>query len=190
MYSWTPGWQRVIVHMTGLGPSADLEEIIAAWGKSTPISPHSNNPLGMPAGTSGAKPYAGTQYARFDSMTEFYDAFGTWLDTQDGRNVMRSLASICAAIHMHKTISELGWPASATETDYPAALLDMCPAEYQADAASAEPQNRRTSGLVIDQHAAQAFTFDISAPISATIPVTFTSHAVTIGPHRTGLVHD
>jgi hypothetical protein len=146
-------WPTGALTEANLDVTPESIAILRAWQASTPLSPYSNNPIGMPAGVLGAKRYAGTSYAAFTSLPQFYKAFASFCESYDGGKLWSALKAQHPYSAAWRVISGLGWPGSDTETDYPSALLDLTTEAYRASVKAADPADRKTSGLVgIDAH--------------------------------------
>lgn len=148
MPSWPADWQHKTLDAMGAQVTGQALTAIRAWKNSTPLPPLSNNPLGMPAGSSGAPSYLGTGYAIFPSMSAFYSAVSAWARSQAGKTVAGALNDSGGYPAAWRAISSLKWPASATETDYPSALLDLTADSYRESVAATPSAARKTSGTV------------------------------------------
>lgn len=148
MPSWPSVWRVRALESAGIPANKDTLAIIKAWHDSTPLPVLTNNPIGMPAGSSGAPKYLHTKYAIFPSMSYFYAAFATFIASSDGRAVAQAMTSKQAYSATWRKISDLHWPGSITETDYPAALLDLTTASYRDSVKASDPSERKTSGQV------------------------------------------
>jgi hypothetical protein len=122
--------------------------VMRAWSKSTPLVSSANNPIGMPAGSSGAPKFLNTGYAIFPSMSSFYVALHAFARTSKGAALTNALSQEIPAPVTWRTIDGMGWPGSATETDYPGAVLDLTSATYRLQVSAAERPARKTSGMV------------------------------------------
>jgi len=103
----------------------------------------------MPAGSSGAVAYLSTEYALFPNMARFYAALQAVARSQAGKQLALAMHGDAPYPATWRAISALKWPASKTETDYPAALLDLTTASYQASVNATPAASRKTSGTVI-----------------------------------------
>lgn len=148
MASWPSDWITRALAAGGIEPTGNAIAIMRAWKNSTPLPPLTNNPLGFPAGTRGAPAYLGTRYAIFPSMVAFYAAFGSLAKSGLGRELAAALASERGYAPAWRAISALAWPAKDTETDWPAAVLDLTTADYRQSVKAAAPSARRTSGTI------------------------------------------
>lgn len=122
--------------------------VMRAWSKSTPLPVIANNPIGMPKGSSGAPAYMGTGYAIFPSMTAFYVALTAFSRTRKGMELANALSQEVPAPATWRLASGMGWPGSATETDYPSAVLDLTALSYQQSINASPASTRKTSGMV------------------------------------------
>jgi hypothetical protein len=120
----------------------------------------------MPAGTAGAPKYLNTEYAIFPSMSAFYSALGKFAQSSRGAELKRSMISTSPYPATWRAISALSWPASKTETDYPAMLLDLTEASYRASIKATDPAERKTSGLVGVNVAANASVVEAARAVA------------------------
>lgn len=148
MASWPSTWRNLALQAASIPVNSDTLAILKAWKDSTPLQPYSNNPLGMPAGTSGAPKYLNTRYALFPSMATFYRVFAAWVNSHDGKNLVHAMTSETPYPATWRVISALKWPGSDTETDYPSALLDLTEQSYRDSVNAADATQRKTSGIV------------------------------------------
>jgi hypothetical protein len=148
MSSWPPIWRTRTLESADIPVTPNTLRVILAWHKSTPLPPLSNNPLGMPAGSSGAPSYLGTAYAIFPSMGMFYTAFTTWSKSYAGKQLVQAITTEAPFAATWRVVSGLGWPGSSTETDYPSALLDLTEQSYRNSVKATPLADRKTSGQV------------------------------------------
>ena len=148
MPSWPSDWITATHTAVSMEPSSESINIIRAWRRSTPLPPLSNNPLGMPAHSSGAPSYLGTKYAIFPSIGAFYDAIAAFAKTSPGKRLIGEITGSGGYPAAWRAISSLNWPGSLTETDYPAEVLDLCAESYRDSVAASVARNRKTSGMV------------------------------------------
>lgn len=169
MASWPSDWITRALAAAKIEPSGQAIAIMRAWKNSTPLPPLSNNPLGFPAGTAGAPSYLSTPYAIFPSMGAFYAAFARLASSPPGRAVAAALAPDGSYSQAWRAISDLPWPAKGTETDWPAALLDLTAASYQASVSAVAPAARRTSGTVGIEVPGAASALDLMRQLHSTV---------------------
>lgn len=148
MNVWPVNWQVRTLTAASIADTDDTFAILSAWQKSTPLPPYSNNPLGMPAGSSGSKPYLNTPYAIFPSFGLFTKAFAAFIATYQGGQLARVMQSDGPYPATWRAVHALGWPGSSTESDYPATLLDLTSLSYRQSVNAATAESRKTSGLV------------------------------------------
>lgn len=148
MTSWPATWRSRVLEAAGIRVTPHALEVLRAWQRSTPLPVFTNNPVGMPASSRGAMDYMRTGYAMFTTPEKFYAAFGAFAATTPGRNLAHAIADEGNYAAAWRAVSSLGWPASATETDWPGALLDLTEESYRQSVASADPSARKTSGTV------------------------------------------
>lgn len=146
MTSWASNWKARTLDSIGVPATPFTLSVLSAWRKSTPLDPWTNNPLGMPAKLGKVARVPGTQYAMFRSIVDFYDAFAQFSKTPQGRNVVSALAADKGYGAIWRAIDALGWPASASESDWPSALLDLAGQTYADSVASIPVTARRSAG--------------------------------------------
>jgi hypothetical protein len=161
MASWPADWIARTLAAAKIEPTGQAVSILRAWKNSTPLPPLTNNPLGFPAGTAGAPSYLGTHYAIFPSMAAFYGAVGKFATSAPGRAVVAALGRERGYAAAWRAISELPWPAKVTETDWPAAVLDLTADSYRASVGAVTPAERKTSGVVGSNAAGAASVLDL-----------------------------
>jgi hypothetical protein len=146
MIGWPTGWREATLRHAGIEPAQMALDILSAWQRSTPVHPGTHNPLGMPSKGTSNVPYLGTPYALFGTMADFRHHLERFLSSRKGaelRGVLDGGESLPAA---WRAIHALPWPAVATETDYPAVLLDMIGAAYASKVANGNKGKRKTTG--------------------------------------------
>lgn len=143
MNQWPSGWQRAALKHAGITPTDFAESIMTAWCKSTPTDPWTNNPIGLPAHENGAPRALDTRYALFHTTTQFRDAFKRLLASPQAAELRLILTEGSGHGQAWREISQLGLPASDTETDYPSAILDMLDTKYRATLTQVEPKDRK-----------------------------------------------
>lgn len=146
MSDWPQGWREATLKASGITVTPFALDVLSAWRRSTPLVPVTYNPLGMPArGTSNVR-YLGTAYALFPGITAFSAAMALFLASPRGAGVRHALEAAERHSDAWRAVHALGWPATATETDYPSALLDMVEQRYRDKLASRDTARRRTAG--------------------------------------------
>lgn len=148
MNSWPSTWIGHVLDAAGIESTGGTRAIMRAWKDSTPLPPYTNNPIGMPAGSSGAPALMNTGYALFATVDLFYSAFATFVKSYQGKVLVKAMTGDNPYPETWRVISTLRWPGSLTETDYPAVLLDMTADSYRESVAASTPGNRKTSGVV------------------------------------------
>lgn len=141
-------WITQALEAAGINVTTQTIAIMRAWYASTPLPPYVNNPIGMPAGASGSPGFLNTGYAMFATPSAFYAAFATFIRTYQGGILARDMTADNPYPAAWRAIASLNWPGSTTETDYPAALLDLTSASYRESVAASAPSARRTSGVI------------------------------------------
>jgi hypothetical protein len=146
MTSWPDNWKNRVLDTVGIPVTPTAMKILTAWRKSTPLDPWTNNPLGMPASAGRTGIVPNTRYAAFASIGEFYAALGLALRSSQGQEVVAALAGADGYGPAWRAVAALGWPAGLTETDYPAAVLDLAEQAYRESVQTTDPSARKTSG--------------------------------------------
>lgn len=148
MAGWPSNWISRTLESGDIPVTEDTKAIIKAWGKSTPLPPYTNNPIGIPASFHGKVRYMGTGYAMYPTMGSFYSTFKAFMQTFQGQGIMSALTSDKPYPVSWRTIHALGWPGSLTETDYPAYVLDLTTVAYRESVNATPAARRSTSGIV------------------------------------------
>jgi hypothetical protein len=89
-----------------------------------------------------------TIYANYPSITTFYAEFARFIKTPKGRELARVMTSDEGYGAIWHAINTLGWPASKTETDYPALVLDLATESYRESVNAKPTSERKTSGII------------------------------------------
>ncbi|MGH9436812.1 MAG: hypothetical protein ACRD22_02715 [Terriglobia bacterium] len=142
------GWREATLRAAGITVTQFALDVLSAWRKSTPLPATACNPVGMPAKGNGAPPWLSTPYAVFPGMPAFRAAFARFLGTQQGREVRHALELSESYSNAWRAVHALPWPAVKTESEYPAALLDLVEAAYRDKVAGKDRAKRRTTGTV------------------------------------------
>lgn len=142
------GWRHEVLRAAGIAVTPHILDVLSAWRKSTPLFDQACNPLGMPARGSGYPAFLNTQYALFPGMTSFSAAFARFLGTTKGADLRQVMTGDDSLSVIWRAIHGLNWPASATETDYPAVLLDMVEQKYRSKLSRKTAAQRQTTGVV------------------------------------------
>jgi hypothetical protein len=148
MPSWPSTWVTQALTAAGIPVTVGTHNVMRAWKRSTPLQPYTNNPIGMPAGSSGAPALLRTGYALFPSMSAFYAAFATFMKTYQGHLLAADMIGEAPYPESWRDIAALNWPGSVTETDYPSALLDLTTEAYRLSVKATPASDRKTSGQV------------------------------------------
>lgn len=148
MTSWPSRWRTLLLDAAGIPITEETMAILKAWNQSTPLPPYTHNPLGMPKGLHGASGYLNTGYGMFPTMKMHTAAFVAFTKTYPGQVLIRAMTGDKPHPVTWRVISNLGWPASKTETDYPAKLLDLTEQSYREYVKATPPAQRKTSGTV------------------------------------------
>lgn len=148
MASYPSNWISMALGALQAPVTGDTIAVMRAWSKSTPLASSANNPLGMPAGSSGAPKFLNTGYAIFPSMSSFYVALHAFARTAKGMNLTNALSQDVSAPPVWRVVSGMDWPGSATEDDYPYAVLELTSAAYRESVGTSSATPRKTSGVV------------------------------------------
>lgn len=148
VYSWPDGWREALISAMDADRTPFLMNALQAWNKSTPLDPYTNNPLGMPYAPGQTPQLLNSGYALFPATTAFRTRFVSFLHSAPGADLRHALLTGEDLGPLWRAIHALGWPANNTETDYPAALLDLMTAPVREKLQSTDPDARKTSGTV------------------------------------------
>lgn len=169
MTSWPSDWIGRALAAADVEPTGYAISVMRAWKNSVPLPPLSNNPLGFPAGTAGAPAYLSTRYAIFPSMREFYRAFAALAASAPGHAIKAALGQDGGYGAAWRAISALPWPARDTETDWPAAVLDLSAESYRQSVGATAPAERKTSGIVGIPSTDAASVLDLMRQVHSTL---------------------
>lgn len=147
MASWPSNWKAKTLGAAGIEVTPKALKVMSAWQQSTPLQPWTNNPLGMPVSFGSKVAVPMTSYALFPSMSKFYMAFADFTGTRAGKDLRDEITSDDGYGPIWRTVSSLNWPGSKTETEYPAALLDLAGQSYKDSVNAVNPSARKSSGL-------------------------------------------
>lgn len=156
MQSWPNNWTDLALATAGIPVTDNTKAVMRAWQASTPLPPLSNNPIGMPKGTSGAPSYLNTAYAIFPSMEAFYAAFRGLISSHVGAQLVLAITGKTPFPSTWRSIQSLGFPGMKTETDYPSALLDLASQSFRNKVQATPRAQRKTSGVIGDNSADKA----------------------------------
>lgn len=145
---WPDRWMNTSLERAGIPVTTETLTIMRAWKTSTPLPPYTNNPIGFPAGTLGAKSLLTTRYALFLTMDTFYAALAALVRQHPGRMLVQAMTSDNPYPATWRVIHGFKWPGSDTETDYPSALLDLTTQAYRDSVGASSAGARRTSGVI------------------------------------------
>lgn len=146
MASWPSNWKAQALANAGIPASPSALKVMTAWQQSTPLDPWTNNPIGIPSVIGKTQSVPGTRYAMFKTINDFYTAFAAFAKTAHGRSVASEIIGNHGYGPVWRAIAALGWPASATETDWPSKVLDLAGEAYAASVSAAPADARRTAG--------------------------------------------
>lgn len=144
---WPSNWKAQALTAFSMPVTPEAIKVLSAWRQSTPLDPWTNNPLGIPASMAGMAKVPGTTYAMFPRISMFYAALRKFAATPHGRALVSELSSLDGYGPVWRAIAALDWPGSKTETDYPAKVLDLADESFRASVMTADPSQRKTSGV-------------------------------------------
>jgi len=143
---WPSNWRQTSLRSAGVDVTQFAMDILAAWQKSTPTEPWTNNPIGVPSKGFGAPPALNTPYASFPTMEAFRQAFKRAVHSGSGKPLLDALMSEGEHAKAWRVISAMKWPASATESEYPSRILDLAEGKYTATVKPAKGRERKSAG--------------------------------------------
>ena len=147
MASWPSNWKAQALQAADIPVTPAALKVMSAWQRSTPLQPWSSNPIGMPVTSNTQATVPTTRYALFPSMMAFYGAFNKFSFTTDGKALANAIMSDSPYAPAWRIISNLNWPGSKTETDYPSVLLDLTTEDYRQSVKAANSNSRKSAGL-------------------------------------------
>lgn len=148
MNEWPSNWAGYLAEETGSANTEFTARMFLLWQESTPLEPWTNNPFGMPRTAKGAHQALSTEYGAFMSMADFRASFLGFLASEPGRRLRDALLLQDRLPPVWRAITDLHWPASLTETDYPSAILDATTDDYRAKVKAAQVDRRKTAGSI------------------------------------------
>lgn len=152
MYQWPTNWKEETLRAAGVPVTQHALDVLTAWFKATPTQAWTNNPLGLPA-VKGAAPKAlNTPYAAFPTHEHFRQAFKTLAHGSPGKVLVHVLMDDGEYAAAWRAINALNLPGNATESDYPATLLDMVEQKYREKLQTVEPGKRKSMGPGVGAH--------------------------------------
>lgn len=146
MATWPDSWRENALRASGVPVTQFALDVLSAWRQSTPTEPWTNNPLGMAAKDTGKPRALNTPYAVFTSIGDFTTAFKRFMKSGNGTALLHQLISANSLASTWREIHALKWPANATETDYPAVLLDRMEEAYRSKLATKAASERKSAG--------------------------------------------
>lgn len=147
MNMWPTGWREHTLRAADVPIEQFALDILNLWEQATPTDRYTNNPLGMPHHGFGAPRALQGDYAQFPTMQAFYSAFAKAAHTGSGKPLFTALAVNDKHSAAWRAINQLNWPANATETDYPATILDRVTEKLPAHWKVSAPEDRKTVGV-------------------------------------------
>lgn len=146
MSTWPTGWRQHALRHADVPITQFALDVLHSWEQATPTDRWTNNPLGMPASGYSAQRAFASPYAAFPTMQEFYTAFRTAVHAGHGKPLLTALGAQDKYSVAWRAISQLNWPASKTETDYPTHLLDRVTEGLPKGWKTHKPEDRKTVG--------------------------------------------
>lgn len=147
MAGWPSNWRELTLRAAGIPKTQFALDILSQWRQSTPVDPHTNNPLGMPAKGNHVPRVLNTAYAAFPTMQAFYAAFKRFMHANSGKALLHELISAQSQTATWREIHALNWPANATEKDHPVAVLDKVTEKYRATVTARPRGTTVTTGI-------------------------------------------
>lgn len=148
MSDWPDGWLAAVVADLGAESTPFLTSALRAWQQSTPVPTYTNNPFGMPYKRGVSAQLLSTGYAMYPSMAQFRARFVAFMHSPEGAGVRDALLVTEKLGPLWRAIRALNWPGNATETDYPAKLLDLMTEKTRSALQTTEPTDRKTAGVI------------------------------------------
>lgn len=146
MNTWPSGWREHTLRHAEIPITGFALEVLHLWERATPTGRYSNNPLGMPKHGYSSSATLDGRYAAFPTMQAFYTAFKTAAHAGPGKPLFTALAVNDKHSAAWRVIHALEWPANATETDYPAHVLDKVTGAVPKGASGKPASERKTVG--------------------------------------------
>lgn len=176
---WASNWRQTSLRHADVEVTQFAMDILAAWQKSTPTEPWTNNPVGIPAKGYGAPQALNTPYASFPTFQAFREAFRRAVHSHAGKPLLDALMSEGEHGKAWRTINALGWPASATESEYPAKVLDLAEGKYTATVKpKVERKNQSAGSQLPHKDVPQIFKDQARHLHEATAQLGFSSEAL------------
>lgn len=159
MYKLPDGWRSQTLTRADIPVNDFTLRVLSAWQQSTPLQPYTNNPLGMPYITGKSARLLTTDYAIFATMADFRTAFAAFIASPAGRNLREALSLDTKPAPVWRAIHALAWPASATETDWPSAVLDLATESTRMRLSTVQDASQRTTSGTVGPTSTSAATF-------------------------------
>jgi hypothetical protein len=153
---WPTGWREKVLSDSGIPETRFALDVLSAWERSTPTEQWTNNPLGIPYERGRTNRAMSSDYAAYPTIGEFYAAMKRYMDTRNGRQVVRMLVNADDLAATWREIHGMKWPANATESDYPHVLLDMIEDTYRSKMTNRQRGETQGTGIVNASHGAHA----------------------------------
>lgn len=142
MFQWPTNWREEALRAAGVPVTQHALDVLSAWFKATPTQAWTNNPLGLPAQGNNAPTALSTPYAAFPTYEHFRQAFKTLAHNTPGKILIHVLLDEGNYAGAWRAINALNLPATKSEPDYPAPLLDMVEAKYRNKLQTVKPEDR------------------------------------------------
>lgn len=146
MTTWYSGWQNATLSYAALPLTQFSKDVLSLWQESTPLDRYTSNPIGMPQRGNSVRAVPNSAYALFADMTEFRQAFDKFINGKQGASLNAAIINGEALSDVWREIHRLKWPANATETDYPSAILSRIGSDQAARIASRSKGKRKSAG--------------------------------------------
>lgn len=152
MNEWPTNWKELALRAAGVPVTQHALDVLTAWFKATPTQSWTNNPLGLPHEPGRVPKALNTPYGAFPTHEHFRQAFKTLAHGSPGKIVIHVLMDEGNYAGAWRAIHALNLPGNATETDYPATLLDMVEDKYRSKLQTTEPADRKSMGTGTGAH--------------------------------------
>lgn len=146
MNQWPTNWKEATLRAAGVPVTQHALDVLTAWFKSTPTQSWTNNPLGLPPNGTTVPKALNTPYGAYPTYEHFRQAFKTIAHASPGKVIIHVLMDEGNYAAAWRAIHALNLPGNSTETDYPAALLDMVEDKYRSKLQSVQPEDRTSMG--------------------------------------------
>lgn len=150
--SWPTNWREETLRAAGVPVTQYALDVLHAWFSSTPTQSWTNNPLGLPSVKDRVPKALNTPYGAYPTHEHFRQAFKQLAHGSPGKILVHVLMDEGDHAAAWRAIHALNLPGNATESDYPAALLDMVEDKYRSKMQTVQPSERKSMGSGSDAH--------------------------------------